>query len=183
MSGNKPFFNIGGIEERIQRNLGRAMFAARWIMAPIYLGLLVALLLIVVKFVEVLIEGIPGFLKLNGNDAVFLVLKLVDLSLIANLIVIVIFAGWENFRRSPARDTRRRPTGVAGRSRLQLDQAALDRLDRGDRCHPDPGNLRAHRRNHPSTRGLQLAILLGIGVLGVLLALADRLSTGPDGKH
>jgi hypothetical protein len=30
---------------------------------------------------------------------------------------------------------------------------------------------------------LQLAILLGIGVLGVLLALADRLSTGPDGKH
>ena len=96
-----PRPNIPGapvdLEERIQRNLGRAMFAARWIMAPIYVGLLVALLLIVIKFVEVLIEGIPGFLKLNGNDAVFLVLKLVDLSLIANLIVIVIFAGWENF--------------------------------------------------------------------------------------
>src|ERR1700733_11648061 len=97
MSGNKPFLNVGSIEERVQRHLGPAMFAARWIMAPIYLGLLVALLLIVIKFVEVLIEGIPGFLKLSGNDAVFLALKLVDLSLIANLIVIVIFAGWENF--------------------------------------------------------------------------------------
>ena len=61
MSGNKPFFNIGSIEERVRRNLGRAMFAARWIMAPIYLGLLVALLLVVVKFVQKLVEGSPAF--------------------------------------------------------------------------------------------------------------------------
>ncbi len=51
-----PRPNIPGapvdLEERIRRNLGRAMFAARWIMAPIYVGLLVALLLIVIKFVR-----------------------------------------------------------------------------------------------------------------------------------
>ena len=147
-----PRPNIPGapvdLEERIQRNLGRAMFAARWIMAPIYVGLLVALLLIVIKFVEVLIEGIPGFLKLNGNDAVFLVLKLVDLSLIANLIVIVIFAGWENFvGRLLAVAGDGRPELLAG---LDFSSIKLrpDRLDRGDRRHPDPGNLRAHRRHH-----------------------------------
>jgi len=183
MSGNNPFLNIGNIEERVQRNLGRAMFAARWIMAPIYVGLLVALLLIVIKFVEVLIEGIPGFLKLNGNDAVFLVLKLVDLSLIANLIVIVIFAGWENFvGRLLATQGDVRPELLAGldfssiKLRLIGSIAAIAAiLILETFVHIDEIT--------PVRAGLQLAILLGIGVLGVLLALADRLSTGPDGKH
>ncbi len=73
------------------------MFAARWIMAPIYIGLLVALVLIVVKFVQKLVQAVPGFLALSSNEAIFLILTLVDLSLVANLLVIVIFAGWENF--------------------------------------------------------------------------------------
>ena len=50
-----------------------------------------------VKFVQKLVEAIPGFLALSSNDTIFLVLTLVDLSLVANLVVIVIFAGWENF--------------------------------------------------------------------------------------
>src|SRR6202007_699857 len=78
-------------------NLGRAMFAARWIMAPIYVGLLAALVLVVIKFVQKLIAAIPGFLALSSNEAIFVILNLVDLSLVANLVVIVIFAGWENF--------------------------------------------------------------------------------------
>src|SRR6516165_10747989 len=94
---DKPFFDVGAIEQRIQRNLSRAMFAARWIMAPIYVGLLVALVLVVVKFVQKLVQAIPGFLALPINEAIILVLTLVDLSLVANLVVIVIFAGWENF--------------------------------------------------------------------------------------
>ena len=73
------------------------MFAARWIMAPIYIGLLLALVMVVVKFVQKLVEAVPGFLALSSSDAIFLVLTLVDLSLVANLVVIVIFAGWENF--------------------------------------------------------------------------------------
>ena len=56
---------IGAIEERVRRNLGRAMFAARWIMAPIYVGLLVALVLVVVKFVQKLVQAVPGFLALS----------------------------------------------------------------------------------------------------------------------
>jgi uncharacterized protein (TIGR00645 family) len=73
------------------------MFAARWVMAPIYIGLLIALIMVVVKFAQKLIEAAPGFLSLSVNDAIFVILSLVDLSLVANLVVIVIFAGWENF--------------------------------------------------------------------------------------
>ena len=87
---DKSTFSIAAVEERIQRNLGRAMFAARWIMAPIYVGLLAALVMMVVKFVQKLITSVPGFLALTSNEAIFLVLTLVDLSLVANLVVIVI---------------------------------------------------------------------------------------------
>ena len=59
---DEPTAWIDVIEERVRRNVGRAMFAARWIMAPIYLGLLVALALVVVKFVQKLVQAVPGFL-------------------------------------------------------------------------------------------------------------------------
>src|ERR1041385_7399740 len=94
MSG-KPF--IEAFEERARRNLGRVMFIARWSMAPIYLGLLGALILIVIKFVQKLVQSVPNILTLSSNETICGVLTLVDLSLVANLVVIVIFAGWENF--------------------------------------------------------------------------------------
>jgi uncharacterized protein (TIGR00645 family) len=180
---DKPFFDIGAIEERVQRNLGRAMFAARWIMAPLYVGLLVALLLVVIKFLDVLIEGVPGFFALNGNDAVFLILRLIDLSLIANLIVIVIFAGWENFvGRLLAKQGDTPPELLGGldfsaiKLRLIGSIAAISAiLILETFVHID--QITAVRA------GLQLGIMLGIGVLGVLLALADKLSTGPDGRR
>jgi uncharacterized protein (TIGR00645 family) len=94
---DEPAAWMGVIEERVRRNAGRFMFTARWIMAPIYLGLLVALALIVVKFVQKLVQAVPTLMQESSNEVIFEVLTLVDLSLVANLIVIVIFAGWENF--------------------------------------------------------------------------------------
>src|SRR5579872_7221611 len=94
---DKPTPDFAVIEERVRRNLGRVMLAARWIMAPIYIGLLVALVLIVVKFAQALVQAIPGYLTMNTNDAIFLALMLIDLALVANLIIIVIFAGWEHY--------------------------------------------------------------------------------------
>ena len=42
---------------RMQRNIGRALFAARWIMAPVYFGLLAAMALVVIKFTLKLITA------------------------------------------------------------------------------------------------------------------------------
>jgi uncharacterized protein (TIGR00645 family) len=172
---NWASLDIGVIEQRIQRNLGRAMFAARWIMAPIYVGLLAALVLIVIKFVQKLITAIPGFLALSSNDAIFLVLNLVDLSLVANLVVIVIFAGWENFVGRLLASQADRPVWLGaldfGSVKLRLIGsiaaiAAILILETFVHIDEEPYQYAAW----------QLAILLGIGVLGVLLALADKLS-------
>ena len=86
--------------------------------------------MVVVKFVQKLVEAVPGFLALSSSDAIFLVLTLVDLSLVANLVVIVIFAGWENFVGRLLGVGIGRPAGLAGRDGLRHRQAAADRLDR-----------------------------------------------------
>ena len=158
------------------------MFAARWIMAPIYLGLLVALVLVVVKFVQKMVQAVPGFLALTSNEAIFLVLTLVDLSLVANLVVIVMFAGWENFvGRLLASQSDDRPDWLGGLDfatvKLQLIGsivaiAAIQILETF--VHIDEVKTQ--------DAAWQLAILLGIGVVGVLLALTDRLSEGHGRK-
>jgi uncharacterized protein (TIGR00645 family) len=179
---DKPAFDLEVFEERVRRNLGRVMFAARWIMAPIYLGLLIALLMVVVKFVQKLVQTVPGFLDLNTEQAIFLVLTLVDLSLVANLVVIVMFAGWENFvgRLLTAQSTDR-PNwlGMLNFTAVKLRLlgsivaiAAIQMLETF--VHIDEV-----KTQHAAW---QLAILVGIGVVGVLLALTDRLSDGHGGK-
>ena len=85
------------LEARIRRNMGRVMFAARWLLAPVYLGLLVVLGLVAVKFVQKLLIAIPQVLGMTSNDLILTSLTLVDLSLVANLVAIVIFSGWANF--------------------------------------------------------------------------------------
>jgi uncharacterized protein (TIGR00645 family) len=179
---DKPAFDIEALEQRIQRNLGRVMFAARWIMAPIYIGLLLALILVVVKFVQKFVQAVPGFLELTTSDAIFLVLTLVDLSLVANLVVIVIFAGWENFvGRLLAAQSEDKPTWLGGMDfatvKLRLIGsvvaiAAIQILETF--VHIDEVK--------PQEAGWQLAILLGIGAVGVLLALADRLTDSHERK-
>ncbi len=82
---------------RLTQGLGRVIFAARWLMAPIYIGLLLALALLAVKFVQKLVALVPELMQMSGNDTVLAVLGLVDLSLVANLVLIVVLAGWQGF--------------------------------------------------------------------------------------
>ena len=128
------------------------MFAARWIMAPIYIGLLLALVMVVVKFVQKLVEAVPGFLALSSSDAIFLVLTLVDLSLVANLVVIVIFAGWANFvGRLLASELDDQPAWLSGMDFATVKLRLIGSIV-GDRRDPDPRDLRAHRRDQSPGR-------------------------------
>ena len=79
--------------------LERGLFASRWLMAPMYVGLIVALLGLVVIFFQELAHVIPTILsgKADAEDAILLALTLIDLSLAGNLVLIVIFSGYENF--------------------------------------------------------------------------------------
>ncbi|PHY17171.1 TIGR00645 family protein [Caulobacter sp. BP25] len=77
--------------------LERGLFASRWLMAPFYVGLVVALAALIVVFFQELAHELPGLLAMKPEDAILMALTLIDLSLAANLLVIVILSGYENF--------------------------------------------------------------------------------------
>ena len=81
----------------IERILEKILFSSRWLLAPIYLGLIVGLVALVVKDVQHLIHIVPNILAASESDLVLDILGLIDLSLTASLVIIVIFSGYENF--------------------------------------------------------------------------------------
>lgn len=83
--------------KKIELFIELLLFSGRWLMAPIYLGLLIVLGAITVKFVEELVVVLPGILHMQERDWVIFVLSLIDLALLANLLTMVIFVGYENF--------------------------------------------------------------------------------------
>jgi uncharacterized protein (TIGR00645 family) len=82
---------------QIERVLERGLFASRWLMAPFYVGLVVALFVLLVVFVHDIVAELPDLATLDEAKVILWVLTLIDLSLAANLILMVIFAGYENF--------------------------------------------------------------------------------------
>lgn len=81
----------------IERRFETLLFASRWLMAPMYLGLVVTLGMIVVVFLRQLWYYAEQTLTMSVETAILAGLTLIDLTLAANLIVIVMFAGYENF--------------------------------------------------------------------------------------
>ncbi len=75
----------------------KTLFASRWLMAPMYLGLSVALAMLTVIFVRELFYYVPQVMTLEPEQVILVVLTLIDLTLAANLLLIVLFSGYENF--------------------------------------------------------------------------------------
>jgi uncharacterized protein (TIGR00645 family) len=75
----------------------RGLFASRWLMAPMYLGLVVALGMLTVVFLRQLIYYLPQAMSMDAEQAILVILTLIDLTLAGNLLLIVLFSGYENF--------------------------------------------------------------------------------------
>jgi uncharacterized protein (TIGR00645 family) len=74
-----------------------AIFQSRWVMAPFYIGLIAALFVLLYKFGQELIHFILVARAASEAEIILGVLALIDLSLTANLVLIVVFSGYENF--------------------------------------------------------------------------------------
>ena len=75
----------------------KVLYASRWLMAPIYLGMSLLLLALAVKFFQELVHIFPSILTMKEQDLILSVLTLIDLTLVGSLIVMVMFSGYENF--------------------------------------------------------------------------------------
>ena len=81
----------------LERLLEWVIYSSRWLMAPVYLGLIAALAILIVTFFRELVLQAPLVMEMDETDIILLVLTLVDLSLAGNLVLIILFSGYENF--------------------------------------------------------------------------------------
>lgn len=85
------------IMNSIEHFIEQGIFASRWLMAPIYIALSGALLILLISFFKELYHFAANVFNAEQNDLVLGILSLIDLSLAGNLLLIVIFSGYENF--------------------------------------------------------------------------------------
>src|SRR5512143_2623031 len=81
----------------IENLLEVLMFNSRWLLAPFYLGLVGGIALLLVKFGQEFFHILPHAIEMSEGDFILAILTLVDLSLVASLLLIIIFSGYENF--------------------------------------------------------------------------------------
>lgn len=160
-------------QQPIERIFEKVLFASRWLMAPIYLGLGACLVVLLIKFTRQLYDLFSRAFVSEGNEVIVGILSLIDISLMANLLLMVIFAGYESFVSRLDHADRLEWMGQIGFSDLKLKLLAS--IVAISAIQVLEGFMRL---GHASDR--ELAWLLGIHVTfvvtGVLLALMDRLS-------
>ncbi|MBL0929715.1 MAG: TIGR00645 family protein [Alphaproteobacteria bacterium] len=81
----------------LERVIERLIFASRWLQAPLYVGLIIVMALLAAKFFQELVHLTAILWTLNESRLVLAVLGLVDMVMVANLIVMVVISGYENF--------------------------------------------------------------------------------------
>ena len=79
-----------------EKFLERVMFASRWILVPFYFGLIISLFFLLVVFIKEIFHFILNF-STDETELILFILTLIDLSFAGNLLIIVIFSGYENF--------------------------------------------------------------------------------------
>jgi uncharacterized protein (TIGR00645 family) len=96
---------------KITHGIESTLFRSRYLLAPLYLGLVGALVLLAYRFVIEFYHLAIHIGEVNAQEFTLDLLALLDLTLLANLILMVIFAGYENFvsRIDVATDSEDRP--------------------------------------------------------------------------
>ena len=85
------------VKERVEHGLESVLFASRWLLAPFYLLMVAALGMLLVKFAQESWHIVTHTMVMTEEEAVLAVLSLIDITLTGNLLLMVLFAGYENF--------------------------------------------------------------------------------------
>ena len=95
----------------IEEKLEVSMFASRWFMAPVYVVLSISLAIIMLKVIQEFVHSIPLFASMDFKNLLLFVLHIIDMALIGNLVLMILFAGYENFvsKIGAARDSEDKP--------------------------------------------------------------------------
>jgi uncharacterized protein (TIGR00645 family) len=167
----------------IERAIEKFLFASRWLLAPFFIALALALLVLLVKMVLAFYEFILHVGSASEADVILSILGLVDLTLLGSLLVIMIFSGYENFvsRIDPAQHAdwpewmaKINFTGL--KLKLMSSIVAITAIQLL-RAFVNVRNLTTHEL------AWDVGIHLAFVVSGLLLALTDRLSEHQPGQN
>lgn len=165
--------------KRLELGFEALIFGSRWLTAPVYLCLVVLLAVLVIGLIEHLVALVPHVLAMSETEIVVAALKLIDLSLVINLVIIIMMAGFENFvSRMSLAEHEDRPEWLGkidfGEMKLKvigsiIAISAISMLETLLNIEQEKSELTI----------LQLAIFLAFVVAGLLMAWTEKLA----GKH
>jgi uncharacterized protein (TIGR00645 family) len=84
-------------DSRSLRPIPRFIFASRWLQLPLYVGLIVAQVVYVYLFLKELVHLVVESPSVTEQQAMLIVLGLIDVVMISNLLIMVIVGGYETF--------------------------------------------------------------------------------------
>ena len=169
---------------KIEEFLEKSMFASRWFMAPVYVVLSISLAVIMIKVVQEFLYYVPLFINLNIKDLLLFVLHILDLALIGNLVLMILFAGYENFvsKIGAARESEDKPSWMG-----KVDFSGLKLKLIGSIVAISGINLLEAFMNveNIDDRNIkwQIAIHLVFVISGVLLAAMDYIASKTKNKY
>jgi len=83
--------------QKIEKHMEETIFKSRWLLAPFYMGLIGCIFLMFVKFVQEFWHLLTTIGTSKESDVIVGILAMVDMSLVASLLLMIIFSGYEIF--------------------------------------------------------------------------------------
>jgi uncharacterized protein (TIGR00645 family) len=166
---------------RIKRSVEAVVFGSRWLVAPFLMGLIVGLAALLYKFAVKLFEFVIQLPTAAAADVIVGVLSLIDLTLTANLIIIVICSSYENFL-APVQSTKNtdRPEGLNQISFSGLKQKLLGSIVAIAAVNVLEWFMDLGQHADNTKLAWAVGIMLAFAVAMLILAWADRVSAASD---
>ena len=164
----------------VERIVERTIFTSRWLLAPIYVGLAAGLVVLLIKFVQRAVALLTHVLTTDGDNTIVGILALVDLALMGSLVVMVMFAGYENFvSKLDLGSHKDRPSWMGHVDFSDLKLKLMASIVAISAIHVLESFMNVE---HLSDRelGWSVGIHMAFVVSGMLLAIMDRISTSSD---
>ncbi len=165
-----------------ERGIQAAIYLSRWLLAPFLVGLVLCLLLLIYRFFADFYQLAVRLPDLGWHDLVVDVLNLVDIALTANLVLIVIFSGYENFIRKIRPDERSDwPEGLIEVGFGALKQKLLGSIAVIAAVDALAWYLDLEKTTDTTKLAWAIAFPLMFGLAMLILAVADRLGHDANG--
>jgi uncharacterized protein (TIGR00645 family) len=167
----------------LERLLERGIVQSRWLMAPFYVGLIGSLFVLLYTFIREFFHFVLKVTTATEADVILGVLALIDLSLAANLVLIVVFSGYENFVSKI--DPEGHPDWPEWMSKIDfagLKQKLLASIVAISAIQVLKAFMNIEKSFNEKTLIWLVAIHLVFVVSGLLLAWTDHISEGSKSK-